>query len=46
MMRRLPTLRYPWRNDDGAASIRDNGDIDHAHIIANAGVIPDGWHIV
>jgi hypothetical protein len=35
-----------WRNDNGAASIWDNADIGSAHIIANAGVIPDGWHIV
>ncbi|TYL89684.1 hypothetical protein FXB40_34220, partial [Bradyrhizobium rifense] len=33
-----------WRNDNGAVSIWDNGDINQAHIIAQAGVWPDSWH--
>ncbi|MEA2881169.1 MAG: serralysin [Bradyrhizobium sp.] len=34
-----------WRNDNGAASIWDNGTIGGAHIIAQPGVVPDSWHI-
>ncbi|TYL83074.1 Ig-like domain-containing protein [Bradyrhizobium cytisi] len=33
-----------WRNDNGAVSIWDNGDMNQAHIIAQAGVVPDSWH--
>jgi hypothetical protein len=34
-----------WRNDNGAASIWDNGAIGGAHIIAPAGIVPNSWHI-
>jgi hypothetical protein len=34
-----------WRNDNGAASIWDNGAIGGAHVIADAGVVPSSWHI-
>jgi hypothetical protein len=33
------------RNDDGAVSIGDNGQIGSAHIVANAGTMLSGWHI-
>ncbi len=34
-----------WRNDNGAASIWDSGQIGNAHIISNAGVVPTSWHM-
>ncbi|MGY0572776.1 Ig-like domain-containing protein [Bradyrhizobium sp. RDM12] len=33
-----------WHDDNGAMSIWNNGDINQAHIIAQAGVVPDSWH--
>jgi hypothetical protein len=33
-----------WVNDNGMASIWDNGQIGGAHIIAPAGTIANGWH--
>jgi hypothetical protein len=35
-----------WRNDDGAASIWDNGQMANAHIIAAAGTVSADWHVV
>ncbi|MBR0872293.1 hypothetical protein JQ633_18150 [Bradyrhizobium tropiciagri] len=35
-----------WVNNDGRASIWDNGQIGGAHIIAPAGTISGGWHVV
>jgi Ca2+-binding RTX toxin-like protein len=35
-----------WRNDNSAASIWDSGQIGNAHIISNAGDVPNSWHIV
>ncbi|MBR0873144.1 hypothetical protein JQ633_22500, partial [Bradyrhizobium tropiciagri] len=35
-----------WVNDDGKASIWDNGQIGGAHVIAPAGTISGGWHVV
>jgi hypothetical protein len=35
-----------WRNDNGSVSIWDNGDINHAHIIAGPGVVPTSWRVV
>jgi hypothetical protein len=34
-----------WYNDNGAASIWDNGAVGGAHLIANPGTVPSGWHI-
>jgi hypothetical protein len=34
-----------WRRDNGAISIWDNGDINHAHVIANPGVVPTSWRV-
>jgi hypothetical protein len=34
-----------WRDDNGAVSIWNNGDISKAHIIAGAGVVANSWHI-
>ncbi|WFU83811.1 Ig-like domain-containing protein [Bradyrhizobium sp. CIAT3101] len=34
-----------WRDDNGAVSIWSNGDINQAHIVAQAGVVPNSWHI-
>jgi microcystin-dependent protein len=34
-----------WRNDNSAASIWDSGQIGNAHIISNAGDVPNNWHI-
>jgi Ca2+-binding RTX toxin-like protein len=33
-----------WVNDNGMASIWDNGQIGGAHIIAPAGTVANGWH--
>jgi serralysin len=33
----------PWRNDNDAVSIWDNGQINNAHGLA---IIPSDWHIV
>ncbi|MCA6124196.1 hypothetical protein J6500_20200 [Bradyrhizobium sp. WSM 1704] len=35
-----------WVNDNGKASIWDNGQIGGAHVIAPAGTISGGWHVV
>ncbi|MBR0873143.1 hypothetical protein JQ633_22495 [Bradyrhizobium tropiciagri] len=35
-----------WVNDDGRASIWDNGQIGGAHVIAPVGTISGGWHVV
>ena len=35
-----------WRNDNGAASIWNDGNINNAHIISAAGDVPNSWHIV
>ena len=33
-----------WYNDNGTASIWDNGQIDGGHWIANPGTLSNGWH--
>jgi hypothetical protein len=33
-----------WINDNGMASIWDNGQIGSAHIIADVGTVSNGWH--
>ena len=35
-----------WRNDNSAASIWDSAQIGNAHLISNAGDVPNTWHIV
>ena len=34
-----------WRNDNGAVSLWDNGQIGSAHWISNPGSVPDSAHI-
>ncbi len=34
-----------WFRDDGTVSVWDNGDIAHAHWIADPGVVGSSWHI-